>query len=126
MTERRSLTKRESEVMEILHRLGRATAAEVRAELADRPSDAAVRWVLRTLVDKELAVFHQSGPRYVYAPRASARTARTEAVHRLLTTFFAGSVEGAMAALLEQSGPLTPEARRQLKALIDRAEREGR
>lgn len=126
MVPEQSLSRRESEVMEILHRLGRATAAEVRGELPDPPTDAAVRSVLRILVDKGHVSFFASGPRYVYSPSVSAKSARRNALNRMVSTFFDGSTEGAMAALLETSGPLSPEVKRRLRALIDRAEEEGR
>lgn len=126
MVPEESLSRREAEVMEILHRLGRATAAEVRGELRDPPTDAAVRSVLRILVDRGHASYFPSGPRYVYSPSVSAKSARATALNRMVSTFFDGSTEGAMAALLETSGPLSPEMKRRLKALIDRAEEEGR
>lgn len=121
-----SLSRREFEVMEILHRLGRATAAEVREEMAEPPTDAAVRSVLRILVEKGHVSHAPSGPRYVYSPTVSSRSAKRSAVERVVETFFDGSTEGAMAALLETSGPLSPEVTRRLKALIDQAAREGR
>ncbi len=120
------LSRREHEVMEILHRLGRATAAEVRAEMVDPPTDAAVRSVLRILGEKGHVGYVADGPRYVYTPTVSARAARRGAMERVLRTFFDGSTEGAMAAMLESSGPLTPEMKRRLKEMIDRAEGEGR
>ncbi len=120
------LSRREREVMEILHRLGRATAAEVRIEMSDPPTDAAVRSVLRILGEKGHVGFVADGPRYVYTPTVSARAARRTAMERLMATFFDGSTEGAMAAMLESSGPLSPEMKRRLKSLIDRAEEEGR
>lgn len=126
MIPEKSLSRREAEVMEILHRLGRATAAEIRVEMADPPTDAAVRSVLRILVDKGHLGYHLSGPRYVYSPTVSARAARRSAVARVVETFFDGSTEGAMAALIESNGPLTPEQSRRLKALIDQAQEEGR
>jgi predicted transcriptional regulator len=120
------LSRREREVMEILHRLGRATAAEVRAEMTEAPTDPAVRSILRILGGKGHVGFVADGPRYVYTPTVSARTAKRSALERVVQTFFDGSTEGAMAALLETSGPITPEMKRRLKELIDRAEGEGR
>lgn len=120
------LSRREREVMEILHRLGRATAAEIRGEMAEPPTDAAVRSVLRILGEKGHVGFVADGQRYVYTPTVSARAARRTAIERVVRTFFDGSTEGAMAALLETSGPLTPEMKRRLKTLIDKAEGEGR
>ncbi len=126
MIPEKALSRREREVMEILHRLGRATAAEVREEMADPPTDAAVRSILRILVAKRHLSHATSGTRYVYAPTVSARSAKRSAVARVVETFFDGSTEGAMAALLETSGPISPEVSRRLKAMIDQAAREGR
>lgn len=126
MIPEKSLSRREYEVMEILHRLGRASAAEVREALADPPTDAAVRSVLRILGEKGHVAYFRSGPRYVYSPTVSAKSARRLAVEQVVETFFDGSTEGAMAALLETSGPISPAMQQRLKALIDRAASEGR
>lgn len=120
------LSRREREVMEIIHRRGRATAAEVRADMSDPPTDAAVRSILRILVSKGHLDFEHDGPRYVYSPTVPATTARRSAIESVVRTFFDGSTEGVMAALLETQGPLTPEEKRRLKELIDQAEEEGR
>lgn len=120
------LSRREREVMEIVYRLGRATAVVVRAEMANPPSNPAVRSTLRILEEKGHLSHEFDGPSYVYQPTVSAATARRTALERLVSTFFDGSAEGAMAALLEAGGPLAPETKARLKALIDRAEEEGR
>jgi predicted transcriptional regulator len=120
------LSRREREVMEIIHRLGRATAAEVRDAMEEPPTDAAVRSILRILATKGHLDFEWEGPRYVYSPTVSARAARRSALERVVRTFFDGSTEGVMATLLETRGPLTPEEKRRLKELIDQAEEEGR
>ncbi len=120
------LSRRESEVMEIIHRLGRATAVAIREEMEDPPTDAAVRSTLRILVEKGHLVYAQDGPRYVYAPTVPRSEARRTALGRVLDTFFDGSTEGAMAALLDARGPLSAEERARLKALIDQAAEEGR
>lgn len=120
------LSRREREVMEIVHRLGRATAAEIRSEMTSPPTDPAVRSILRILVQKDHLRYEQDGPRYVYVPTVPAAAARRSALRNLVSTFFDGSVEGAMAALLETQGALTPEEKRRLRELIDRAEEEGR
>ena len=120
------LSRREGEVMEIVHRRGRVTAEEVRSAMDDPPSNAAVRSTLRILVEKGHLEHEFEGPRYVYFPTVSAAAARRTALKRLLSTFFDGSTEGALAALIEQGGPLSPETKARLKTLIDRAEEEGR
>ena len=120
------LSRRERQVMEIVHRVGRATAEEIREALDDPPSNAAVRSTLRILVEKKHLVREAEGLRYVYSPSVPASTARRSAVRQLLSTFFDGSTEGAMAALLEAGEPLAPEAKARLRELIDQAEEDGR
>ena len=113
--------------MDIVHRLGRATAAEIRAAMADPPTDAAVRTTLRILVRKGRLKQEYDGPRYVYSPTVEAAAARRSAFRHLLDTFFGGSARGAMAALLEMDDAgLSAPQRRRLKALIDAAEKKGR
>lgn len=120
------LSRREREVMEIIHRLGRATANEVRDQMEDPPTNAAVRSTLRILVEKGHLDYEADGPRYIYAPTVATRSARQTALEKVVRTFFDGSTEGVMAALLESHGALDPEEKRRLKALIDRAADEGR
>jgi predicted transcriptional regulator len=121
------LSRREREVMDIVYRLGRATAAEVRAEMAQPPTDPAVRTTLRVLVRKGRLRHEYDGPRYVYVPTVARETARRSAFRHLLDTFFGGSAHGAMAALLEMEAQgLTPEERLRLRQLIDDADLEGR
>jgi BlaI family transcriptional regulator, penicillinase repressor len=120
------LSRREREVMEILHRRGTATAAEVREEMDDPPTDAAVRSTLRILAEKGHVRFAFDGPRYVYRPSVPREAATRSALESLLATFFDGSAESAVAALLEMSGQLTPDERKRLRELIDRAGEAGR
>ena len=120
------LSRREREVMGIIHRLGRATAAQVRGEMEEPPTDPAVRSVLRILVEKGHLEHEYDGPRYVYSPTVPAAQARRTALETVVHTFFDGSAEGVMAALVESQGPLTPEEKERLRAIIDRAEEEGR
>lgn len=121
------LSRREREVMDIVYRLGRATAAEVRAQMVRPPTDPAVRTTLRILVRKGRLKHEYDGPRYVYLPTLTPEAARRSAFRHLLDTFFGGSAHGAMAALVEMKDTgLTNRQRRRLKELIDDAEREGR
>ena len=121
------LSRREREVMDIVYRLGRATAADVREQMAQPPTDPAVRTTLRILVDKGRLKHEYDGPRYVYFPTVERDAARRTAFRHLLDTFFGGSARGAMAALLEMEPEgLSAGERRRLKAMIDRAGREGR
>ena len=127
MTELPRLSRREREVMDIVHELGDATAARIRERMTDPPTDAAVRSVLRILVEKGHLAHEYDGPRYVYSPTVSARRARSSAMNHVLKTFFGGSVEGAVAMLLQlEDRKLTPDERARIKALIDQAAQEGR
>jgi predicted transcriptional regulator len=95
--------------------------------LADPPSYSAVRATLNVLVNKGHATYRQDGPRYVYLPAISADTARSAAVRHLVTTFFNGSTEEAMVALLEISDTKAPrDAIERLTRKINTARREGR
>jgi predicted transcriptional regulator len=121
------LSRREREIMDIVYRLGRATAAEVRAAMAEPPTDPAVRTTLRILVAKSRLRQEYDGPRYVYSPTVAPEAARRSAFRHLLDTFFGGSAHGAMAALVEMDAVgLSAEERRRLRALVDKADREGR
>lgn len=121
------LSRREREVMEIIHRQEAATAAAVQSAMVDPPTNAAVRATLRSLVEKGHLRRHYDGPRYVYAATASTEQVRHSAVRHLLDTFFGGSAPSAMAALLEvESDGLSADERARLKRLIDDAAKDGR
>ena len=113
--------------MDIVYRLGRATAAEIRAQMAQPPTDPAVRTTLRILLQKGRLKHESDGPRYVYSPTLTPEAARRSAFRHLLDTFFGGSAQGAMAALIEMDDTgLSARQRRRLKQLIEDAERKGR
>jgi len=119
------LSRRERQIMEIVYELGRATAAEVRAHLPDPPSYSAVRAMLRILEDKGHIVHEQDGPRYVFLPTVPREEASETALRRLVRTFFGGSSEGAMAALLDLEGDrLDENALQRLAEMIEEARRE--
>jgi BlaI family penicillinase repressor len=120
-----TLTRREREIMDILYRRGRATAAEVMDDLADPPSYSAVRALLRLLEEHGHAKHVQDGPRYVYLPAVARSDARRSAIAHVVTTFFEGSVEQAVATLVERATLSKPELNR-LALLIERAKKEGR
>src|SRR5215813_9978449 len=96
-----SLTRREREIMDILYRRGRATAHEVLEDLADPPSYSAVRALLRLLEERGHVRHAQEGQRYVYSPAVTRGDARRSALAHVVRTFFAGSVEQAVATLVE-------------------------
>ena len=113
--------------MDVLYQLGDATAADVQERLPEPPSYSAVRAMLRILEDKGHVRHHEDGPRYVYAPVVARDKARKSAVTHLLRTFFDGSVEKAMAALLDGADrSLSRDEMDRLARLIDARKREGR
>jgi predicted transcriptional regulator len=95
-----SLSRRERKIMDILYQLERATVAEVLAKLADKPSYSTVRAQLRVLEDKGHVRHEEHGLRYVYVPIVPRDVARRSALRHLVETFFDGSAEKVVAALL--------------------------
>ncbi|HWK88621.1 MAG TPA: BlaI/MecI/CopY family transcriptional regulator, partial [Longimicrobium sp.] len=95
------LGRRERQIMDAVYRLGRATAAEVQAELPDPPSYSSVRGMLRLLEEKGHLRHEQDGPRYVYLATAQAEEVRTSALRHMVHTFFNNSAGSAVAALLD-------------------------
>lgn len=98
-----NLSRRERQVMDILHRRREATVSEIMADLPDPPTYSAVRSVLRILVEKRLIRYAEDGPRYVYSPAQTTETAREQALAHVVSTYFAGSPEQAVTALLRMS-----------------------
>ena len=99
------LTRRERQIMDILYRRGRATAAEVMDELPGTPSYSTVRTQLRVLEEKGHVRHDEQGLRYVYTPAVPRHAARRSALRHLVDTFFGGSAEKAVAALLGGDRP---------------------
>jgi len=121
------LSRRETEMMDIIYQSGRATAAEVRDKMQQPPSYSAVRATLRILEDKGHLRHEQDGPRYVYLPTVSRASARKSAVRHLIDTFFDGSAQRAVAALLDaDEAQLSREELDRLSAMIEQAKREER
>jgi predicted transcriptional regulator len=121
------LSRREQEVLDIVYARGHATAADVRDDMDEPPTDAAVRTTLRILVAKGHLRIEQDGPRYDYWPTVAREAARRSELRHILRTFFGGSTETALLTLLDlQPADLTDATRRRLKRLIDKAAREGR
>jgi predicted transcriptional regulator len=121
------LSRRERQIMDVLYQLGEATAAEVQERLPEPPSYSAVRAMLRILEDKGHIRHHEDGPRYVFSPTVARDTARRSAVKHLLKTFFDGSVEQAMAALLDGAErKLSRDEIDRLAQIIEQRKREGR
>jgi predicted transcriptional regulator len=113
--------------MDILYARGSASAQEVREAMADPPSYSAVRAMLRVLEEKGHVGHEQVGPRYVFAPKVPRAKARRSALQHLVRTFFDGSTENAVAALLDlDSTTLSKAELDRLAAMIERARKEGR
>ena len=113
--------------MDVIFQRGRATAAEVMGDLPDPPSYSAVRATLRILEEKGHVQHEQNGLRYVFVPTLARETAKRSALEHLLQTFFNGSAEQAVAALLDESAsrPSEEELDR-LAQLIEKARKNGR
>ena len=121
------LARRERQIMEIVYRLGRASAAEVREAMSDPPSYSAVRAHLRILEERGHLTHARERARYVFCPTVAPDRARRSALKQVVQTFFDGSAEDAVAALLDMSqSKLTPEDLDRLSGLIDQARKEGR
>ena len=122
-----NLSRREREMMDIIYKSGRATAAEVRDAMASPPSYSAVRATLRVLVEKGHLSHKQDGPRYVYLPIVPREQARQSALKHVLRTFFDGSTKNAVAALLDmEASKLSPDELERLSQMIEEAKNEGR
>ena len=120
------LSNRERQIMDILYRDGRATAAEVHERLPDPPSYSAVRATLRILEEKSQVLHEQDGPRYVFRPAVARDKAKRTAIRHLVQTFFDGSPELAVATLLDESASeLSKEDFARLEKLIDQAKSKG-
>ena len=121
-----TLTRRERQIMDILYRRGRATAGEVMEELSGNPNYSTVRTQLRVLEDKGHVVHEEEGLRYVYAPAVPRHAARKSALKHLVETFFDGSVEKTVAALLGGEGAtLTDDQIDRIAGMIEKARKEG-
>ena len=120
------VSRRERQILDVLYRLGRATAAEIQQAMADPPSYSAVRTLLRILEEKGHIRHEQDGTRYVYLPRVARDHARRSALRHMLNTFFEGSAAQAIAALIdEDSKRLSDDDWNRLTAKIERARKEG-
>ena len=126
-TDPNQLSRRERQIMEVIYSHGRATAAEVRENLPDPPSYSAVRAMLRILEEKGHLVHENDGPRYVFLPTTPREEARETALRGVIQTFFGGSPENAVAALLDLGDDdLDSDALQRIADRIEQARREGR
>ncbi len=113
-----ALSRRERQVMDILYRRGEATVAEVMGDLPDPPTYSAVRSILRILMEKKLITHREDGPRYVYLPAVNPDRAADDAMKHVIRTFFDGSAEQAVAAVLRMSDAELTDA--EIEALSER------
>ncbi|MGD8362212.1 MAG: BlaI/MecI/CopY family transcriptional regulator [Gemmatimonadota bacterium] len=121
------LSRRERQIMDVIYARGSATVRDVLDAMPDPPGYSAVRAMLRILEEKGHLEHRQDGPRYVYEPVVPREEARESALKRLLGTFFDGSTERAVAALLDlSSADLGQEELDRLAAMIEVARKEGR
>lgn len=122
-----ALSRRERQVMDILHRRTGATVAEIMGDLPDPPTYSAVRSVLRILGEKALIKHREDGPRYVYYPAEPTETAREDVLAHVVRTYFGDSPEQAVTALLRMSDiDLSDAEIKRLRSSIRRARQTGR
>lgn len=120
------VSRRERQILDVLYRAGRATAAEIQQAMPNAPGYSTVRTLLRILEDKGHVRHEQDGARYVYLPRVERDRAKRSAMRHLLHTFFDGSTTQAIAALIDDdSNKLSPDDWQRLADLIERARKEG-
>ena len=120
------LTRRERHIMDILFRLGRATAEEVMRELSGDPSYSTVRTQLRVLEEQGHVRHDELGRKYIYMPIVARAAARKSALRHVVDTFFDGSVEKVVATLLgSDGGRLSPDELRRIADLVSKAKKES-
>ena len=123
----RALTRRERQIMDILYRRGRATAAEVMSDLTGDPNYSTVRTQLRVLEEKGQVRHEEEGLRYVYSPAVPRRTARKSALRHLVDTFFDGSAEQVVGALLGGEGArLSEDELVRIAEMVAKAKKESK
>ena len=120
------LSRRERQIMDILYRRGRATANEVMADLTGNPSYSTVRTQLRVLESKGHVRHEEEGLRYVYTPALARHTARRSALRHLVDTFFDGSTEKVVGALLGgETARVSDEELDRIAGLVEKARKGG-
>jgi BlaI family penicillinase repressor len=121
-----ALSRRERQIMDILYKLERASVGQVLAEIAGKPSYSTVRAQLRVLEEKGHVRHEELGLRYVYAPAVPREVARRSALRHLVETFFDGSTEKVVAALLGgEVARISPEELERLARLISKSRKES-
>ena len=126
-TKQRNLSRRERQIMDILYQRGRATASAIHQGLPDAPSYSAVRAKLRVLEEKGHVRHEAEMLRYVYVPTVPREAARRSALRHMIATFFDGSVEQAMAAMLDISAArASQEELDRIASLIEAAKKDSK
>jgi predicted transcriptional regulator len=126
-TAKPALTRRERQIMDILYRLGRASAQDVLENLAEAPGYSAVRALLRLLEERGHVKHVEEGTRYIYLPAVSRAEARRKALTHVVSTFFGGSIEQTMLTLVESSRTkLSRDELDRLAEIVERARKEGK
>jgi BlaI family transcriptional regulator, penicillinase repressor len=121
------LSGRERQIMEVIYERGQASAAEVMDGLPQPPSYSAVRALLRILEEKGHLKHKEEGAKYIYLPTHPRENAGRQALAQVMRVFYGGSVENAMAALLDVSETrLKPKEAQRLRRIIEQARKEGR
>lgn len=122
-----SLSRRERQIMDIIYRLGQASAEDIRERLADAPNNASVRTLLGILISKGQLRRHREKKRYLYTPIVARDQAGTSALKNVVQTFFQGSPQKTLTALLSMScDELSTEELDELHALIEKREEKHR
>ena len=122
-----TLSRRERQIMDVLYKRGRASAAEIHQSLPDPPSYSAVRAKLRVLEEKGHVKHEDEALRYIYMPTVAPERARRSALRHMVDTFFSGSVEQVVAALIDRSAvDVSDEELERMSAMIKKARQEGR
>ena len=127
MLKLQQLSRRERQIMDILYQGGKASAADVLAAMPDPPSYSAVRAMLRVLEEKGHVKHQEEGLKYVYAPVVARDKAKRSSVKHVMETFFNGSAEQIVAALLDVSSTrLTRDELDRMAEMIEKAKKEGK
>ena len=121
-----TLTRRERQIMDVLYRRGRATAAEVMEDVSGEPNYSTVRTQLRVLEEKGHVRHEEQGLRYIYMPAVPRRAARKSALKHLMDTFFDGSAEQVVAAVLGgEAARLSDDDLKRIADLVAKARKDG-
>jgi BlaI family transcriptional regulator, penicillinase repressor len=127
LNRQQGLSRRERQIMDILYRSGKASASDVLNAMPDPPSYSAVRAMLRVLEEKGHVKHQEEGLKYVYAPVVARDKAKRSAVKHVMETFFNGSAEQIVAALLDVSSTkLTRDELDRMAEMIEKAKKEGK